>query len=161
MQDNTKKLHILAVVGLALHIFYTVLCIGIRFYPEPLMALFSSSSEMLDAADIVHHPLMFVMPLVNLAVYFALYYLLRQQLHTRTSFSGALVGLILAAMFVLPISNYIMNTVTIRAISLFYSAAAVAAYSAVNTMIGMVGFVDTLAYPLLLTAAAMNHAREE
>ncbi len=160
MYNNTKTIQTLASIGLGLHILYTVLYIGIRFFPEPLLALFSSSAELLDAADVVHHPLMFVMPLVSLGIYFLLYYLLRTQIQTPTSFSGALIAIILAAMVMLAAGSRIFSgMIAARLIAVLRGTAALAAYSSVNTILSWLDLVDVLAFPLLLLAAGMLHGR--
>lgn len=158
MQDDTKLIRTFAFAGLLMHIIRTVLNLGIRLYPAPVLQLLGMD-DLAEAASTVRHPLLLVGALFSLAVYVLFYYLLRMQIAAPTQFSGALLGLMLGGRLALaviqPIISYFSNILIAR----LWSAVALAAYSSVNIATGWLSAIDTLAFPLLVAAAGMNWYR--
>lgn len=158
MQENTKLIRTFSFAGLLLHIIWTVLNIGIRLYPEPVLQLIGTA-ELAEKTNVIRHPLFFIYPLFSLAVYVLFYYLLHAQIAAPTQFSGTLLGLMLGGRFALAVIQPVISYITSILIARLWSTAALGAYSSLSVVTGWFGVIDTLAFPLLAAAAAMNWYR--
>lgn len=158
MEDNTKLIRTFAFTGLLLHIIWTVLNVGVRIHPELVLQLWGTA-DLAEEAAVIRHPLFLIYPLVSLAVYVLFYYLLHAQIAAPTQFSGTLLGLVLGGTLALAVIQPVISSVTNILISRLMGAAALGAYASVNVVTGWFGVIDTLAFPLLAAAAAMNWYR--
>ena len=158
MEEQIKPIRTLALAGLILHTVWTAINIVTRLFPQPFLTLLRSPfSE--EVAKLTGNPLLLLMPLISLGVYILLFCLLHGQLQSPTNAAGTLFGMTLGAVPALSVISFLMSFVTRTVIMAYHDAATLGAYSVLNSGLSYVQIIDSLAFPLLIAAAAMNWQR--
>ncbi len=159
MNDNAKPIRIMATLALALQAFWTVMDFVMRMIPEPFLAMRSAAASILDKADVVRHPLLFVQPVLRLILVALFFYLLIQQCKKPTAFAPALTIIILAAPVLLFLVSTGLNFLRVSLLSRLYGTAELSALSIFNSLTAWTGIITQPVMPLLAAAAAYNWCR--
>ena len=159
MNEQTKPIHTLAKCGLVLQIICTGLNIGFQIFALPLMKLIHQSVNAEKLAAASRNPLGYVMPLLGIAVYLLLYFLLRTQIEHPSASAGTVLILILTAVPVMSVISLIFNLFVNQIIARLYDAETMGALAYIKSIAGFLTVISSITYPLLAAAAGMNWQR--
>ena len=159
MQDIIKKTKFMLTFGFVLQIIWTGLHLLIQRFPERVLAMFNSPVELLDRADVMTHPLIYIAPFAELGVLLILFLLLHKQCAQPTSASGGILVLTLLSTIILFLISLMTHYATNYMLAHFEGSNALAAYGMVQTAISWASVIKMPVVPLFAAVAGINWCR--